>query len=101
MPLPKDKKSPITLGRVAAVGGLIAGLIASGGTIFSCAEEWSAIKNSPAAVATLEVKVDSLDAIIDNLLDMHGDHLDANISAWEMHTGFPMKASHPTLEDGD
>ena len=100
MALPKDKKSGITIGKVAAIGGLVAGLITSGGTIFTCADEWSAIRHAPETGASLKVEVDSLDAAIDVMRDQYGDHLEANKSAWKMHTGFPIKDSHPTLREG-
>ncbi len=100
MPLPKDPKSGITIGKIAAIAGLIAGVITSGGTILTCSDEWSAIRHAPAQVIALEIKADSLKAAVESVREAHDDHLDANKSAWEMHTGFPINRSHPTLSEG-
>ena len=101
MPLPKDPKKKLSVGQIVTLVGALAGLITSGGTVLKCADEWGDIRDAPKAAAQARATADSLSKTLDLLLDMHGDHLDANKSTWEMHTGFPMERSHPTSKDGD
>ena len=72
MPLPSEKKSGLSLAKVAAIVDL------------------QAIREAPARIAALD---DSLDV----LQDRFQMHLKDNVDAWEVHAGFPIRSSHPTI----